>query len=66
MSALNPILITTIATLLSSASLAFDHQRLNEIDLAIETTIKDALTPGAVFWLEQRGQTYANTYGHMS
>ena len=66
MSALNPILITTIATLLSSASLAFDHKRLNEIDLAIETTIKDALTPGAVFWLEQRGQTYANTYGHMS
>jgi len=55
-----------MATMLSSVSLAFDHQRLEEIDQAIETAINEALTPGAVFWLEQRGQTYANVYGHMS
>jgi len=66
MSAPYSILITTIATMLSSGSLAFDRQRLEEIDQAIETAINEALTPGVVFWLEQRGQTYANVYGHMS
>ena len=66
MSAPNSIIITAIATVLSSASLAFDQQKLEEIDQAIETTINEALAPGAVFWLEQRGRTYANVYGHMS
>lgn len=66
MRAPNSILITTIATLLSSASSAFDHQKLDDIDQAIETATNESLTPGAVFWLEQRGQTYANVYGNMS
>ena len=66
MSAPNSILITTIATLLSSASSAFDHQKLDKIDQAIETAINETLTPGAVFWLEKRGQAYANVYGHKS
>lgn len=66
MRAPNPILISTIATFLTSAALAFDHQKLQEIDGAIETAIAKELTPGAVFWLEKHGQTYANVYGHMS
>lgn len=66
MSTPNPILIAAVATFLTSAALAFDHPKLEEIDAAIETAIDDELTPGAVFWLEQRGQTYANVYGHMS
>jgi CubicO group peptidase (beta-lactamase class C family) len=66
MSAPNPILISAIATFITSAAIAFDHRKLEEIDEAIGEAIDEELTPGAVFWLEQRGQTYANVYGHMS
>lgn len=42
---------------------AFFAPKLDEIEAAIVSTIKDGQTPGAVFWLERNGHSFHHAYG---
>lgn len=42
---------------------AFDGKALSRIDATIESAIEEATIPGAVLWLESKGQVYHKAYG---
>lgn len=49
---------------LSVSAAAFNQDRLDELDAAIEEAIATSRIPGAVLWLESRGQVYHKAYGY--
>ena len=56
---------TVLATLsISAAPATFNPGKLSEIDSAITGTIAAKNIPGAVFWLERKGEFYHRAYGH--
>jgi len=44
----------------------FHTSKLQKIDGAIEKAIRQGKTPGGVFWLEHKGEVYANAYGYQA
>lgn len=44
----------------------FHTRKLQKIDAAIEKAIRQGKTPGGVFWLEHKGEVYANAYGYQA
>ncbi len=41
-----------------------DLEKLRRVDQAIQQAIADSQTPGAVLWVERKGQIYHKAYGH--
>jgi len=48
----------------SAAPAGFHPDKLAAIDTAITSTIAEQNIPGAVFWMERKGESYHRAYGH--
>ena len=48
----------------SAATAGFRADKLTAIDTAITSTIAEKNIPGAIFWLERKGESYHGAYGH--
>ncbi|MEM9280242.1 MAG: exo-beta-N-acetylmuramidase NamZ domain-containing protein [Verrucomicrobiota bacterium] len=50
----------------TQAESGFNQRKLDQIGRVIETAIEEGKLPGAVLWIESKGEVYCQAYGHRS
>ncbi|MEM7603568.1 MAG: serine hydrolase, partial [Verrucomicrobiota bacterium] len=57
-------LFSVFVSAISALSEELQSEKLSQIDRAVETAISDGQIPGAVLWLESKGEVYHRAYGN--